>query len=67
MDWGFGGWGLREKGLTILKSTSKVHDFRYLIHNGSYSPTTLTPHRQDWLVTCGDILVFTAFCVQVMM
>ena len=40
--------------------------FRYLIHNGSYSPTSLAPHRQDWLVTCVDILVFTVFCVQVM-
>ena len=38
----------------------------YLIHNGSYSPTSLAPHRQDWLITCVDILVFTVFCVQVM-
>ena len=37
--------------------------FRY--HNGSYSPTTLTQHREEWLVTCVDILVFTVFCVQV--
>ena len=39
--------------------------FRYLNHNGSYSPTTLTQHREEWLVTCVDILVFTVFCVQV--
>ena len=39
--------------------------FRYLTHNGSYSPTTLTQHREEWLVTCVDILVFTVFCVQV--
>ena len=44
----------------------KLLYIRYLIHNGSYSPTTLAPHRQDWLVTCMDILVFTVFCVQVM-
>ena len=43
----------------------KLLYFRYLIHNGSYSPTSLAPHRQDWLVTCVDILVFTVFCVQV--
>ena len=39
--------------------------FRYLIFNGNYTPTTEVVHREDWLVTCLDIFVFSSFCMQV--